>query len=346
MKFGIFDHCERSTRSVSTTYKERIEIAKRAEKAGFYAYHVAEHHGTPYSLVPSPNIFLAALAQHTTTLRFGPLVYLLPLYDSYRLVQEICMIDNMSDGRLELGIGRGANPIELSFFGLNPSSAKDLFEERFQVLIEAFRDGKVTSVGQGNGIGHGPIDIRPVQQPCPPIWYPSSGGSDALIRAASKGCHTIVNGNLEACTQAVQVFRENYKPGAFGDNPKIGLTRYVYIAETDEEAFRVGGEAFNYHLDNLTKLGRDAGLDSSKSPIMPPRDLKDAVAAGWACAGSPATVREQLAKIFDKVGNNYFVFAPQMADLSLEWGLRAIDLFEQEIMPHFAETGEAVTVSA
>jgi alkanesulfonate monooxygenase SsuD/methylene tetrahydromethanopterin reductase-like flavin-dependent oxidoreductase (luciferase family) len=340
MKFGIFDHCERANRPASTTYKERFALAKRAEEAGFYAYHLAEHHGTPFSLVPSPNLFLAALAQHTSTLRLGPLVYLLPLYDPYRLVGEIGMLDNLCDGRMELGLGRGANPIELSFFGHSPSTAQDLFDKNFGILLEAFRDGKITSVGQQSGLGHGPIEVKPIQQPCPPIWYPSASGAGSLKGAAAKGVNTIVNGTLDACADTVKAFRDHFRPGPWGDAPKVGLTRYVYIAETDEEALRVGNEAFGYHIANLTRLARDAGLDMSKSPIVPPTDLKDAVAKGWAAAGSPATVRDQLAAIFDKVGNNYFVMAPLMADLPLEWGLRTVDLFRDEIMPYFADQPE------
>jgi alkanesulfonate monooxygenase SsuD/methylene tetrahydromethanopterin reductase-like flavin-dependent oxidoreductase (luciferase family) len=344
--FGIFDHCERSSRPAAVTYQERFALAKRAEQAGFYAYHLAEHHGTSLSLVPSPNLFLAALAQHTTTLRLGPLVYLLPLYDSYRLVQEIGMLDNLCNGRMELGVGRGANPIELSFFDLSPASAQEHFDKNFAVLLEAFRTGKVSTVGQGTGLGHGPVDIATVQKPCPPIWYPSAGGSASLAQAASKGCQTIVNGTLDKCADTVAFFRDNFQPGPWGDDPKIGLTRYVYIADTDEEALRVGNEAFKYHLDNLKKLAIQAGLNVDKSPIMPPTDLKDAVAAGWAAAGRPDTVREQLAGMFDKVGNNYFVFAPMMADLSLEWGLRSIELFESEIMPAFKDVGRRANVAA
>jgi len=335
MRFGIFDHCERTSRSVGATYQERFALARRAEAAGFYGYHLAEHHGTPLSLVPSPSVFLAALAQHTTTLRIGPLVYLLPLYDPYRLAQEVCMLDNMSGGRLELGVGRGANPIELSFFGLSPASAKDRFDEAFQLLMQGLTEGRISFKGQHYDIANGPIDARPLQRPYPPIWYPSSGGGGSLAWAAKQGFNTIVNGALDACAEAVEVFKSNFAPGPHGGDPMIGLTRYVYLAETDAEALRTGEAAFDYHLANLSKLAREAGLDVSKSPIMPPDNLSEAIRKGWAVVGGPASVREQLGRIFDRVGNNYLVFAPLMADLPLEWGLRTVELFEHEIMPAF-----------
>ena len=85
-----------------------------------HAYHLAEHHATPLGMAPSPSVFLAAVAQRTKRLRFGPMIYALPLYHPLRMIEEICMLDQMSGGRLDVGFGRGASPIELDLFGTNP----------------------------------------------------------------------------------------------------------------------------------------------------------------------------------------------------------------------------------
>ena len=343
MQFGIFDHCERSGRPPATTYQDRLTLAQRAEEAGFYAYHVAEHHGTSLSLVPSPNLFLAALAQRTKTLRLGALVYLLPLYDPYRLAQEVCMLDHLSGGRVELGIGRGANPIELGFFGYDPAAAKQRFDDLYPLLMQGLVDGRMTREGP-KGMIEAPLDSRPLQQPYPPIWYPSAGGGAQLIWAAQQGFHTILNGPLANCAEASKLFRENFRPGAHGASPKIGLTRYVYVADTDEEALRRGEAALRYHRANILKLANEAGFTIT-SPIVPPDNIAQAVREGWAAAGSPATVREQIAEIAGQVDINYFVFAPLMADLPLEWGLRTLDIFREEIIPAFSDA-EVVDVPA
>lgn len=335
MQFGIFDHCERSGRAPAATYRERFALAKRAEEAGFYAYHLAEHHGTPLSLVPSPNLFLAALAQHTKTLRLGALVYLLPLYDPYRLAQEICMLDHISDGRVELGIGRGANPIELGFFGLDPTTAKQRFDDLYPLLMQGLVDGEVTRQGP-KGMVEAPLDSRPLQSPYPPIWYPSAGGGAQLIWAAQQGFHTILNGPLANCAEASKAFQANFRPGPHGADPKIGLSRYVYVADTDEEALRIGEAALRYHRANILQLTNKAGFTIT-SPIVPPDNIAQAVREGWAAVGSPATVRQQIGEIAERVGINYFVFAPLMADLPLEWGLRTMDIFRDEIIPAFAK---------
>src|SRR5258706_12364920 len=110
MKFGIFDHMDRAGANLGRQFDERLKLIERYERAGFHAYHLAEHHSTPLGMAPSPSVFLAAVAQRTKTLRFGPLVYLLPLYHPIRLAEEIAMLDQMSHARLEFGIGRGRSP--------------------------------------------------------------------------------------------------------------------------------------------------------------------------------------------------------------------------------------------
>ena len=118
MKFGIFDHLDIRNEPLSKTYDERLKLLRLADEAGFHAYHVAEHHGTPLGAAPSPSVYLAAAARETKRIRLGPLVYLLPLYHPLRLIEEICILDNLSDGRFELGVGRGISPIEIGFFGI------------------------------------------------------------------------------------------------------------------------------------------------------------------------------------------------------------------------------------
>src|SRR6266540_5574564 len=111
--FGVWDHFERrSGAPVYQQYAEKIEFVREAERLGFGQYHIAEHHLTPLDLAPSPSVFLAALAQATSRIRLGTGVYCLPLYHPVRLVQELCMLDNIAEGRLDIGVGRGIRATE------------------------------------------------------------------------------------------------------------------------------------------------------------------------------------------------------------------------------------------
>src|ERR1700739_2214168 len=107
MKFGVFDHLDDAGVPLGEHYANRLRFAEALDRAGFHAYHLAEHHGTAIRTAASPSVFLAALSQRTQKLRIGPMVYLLPFYHPLRLIEEICMLDQMSGGGGEPRVGRG-----------------------------------------------------------------------------------------------------------------------------------------------------------------------------------------------------------------------------------------------
>ena len=126
VRFSMFDWLDESGRDQGETYAERLRMLELADTSGFYCYHLAEHHATELSTVPSPNLFLAAAAQRTQRLRLGPLSYVIPLYEPVRLLEEICMLDQLSGGRLELGLSRGSTGEHIDN---DPEKARGVFNE-------------------------------------------------------------------------------------------------------------------------------------------------------------------------------------------------------------------------
>ena len=109
MKFGVFEHMDDSGVPLGEQIENRMRLVEAYDRWGFYAYHLAEHHGTPLGLAPSPGLFMAAVAQRTKRLRFGPLVYLLPLYHPLRLIEEI--LHARPHERRPAGAGRRARRV-------------------------------------------------------------------------------------------------------------------------------------------------------------------------------------------------------------------------------------------
>src|SRR3974390_3352564 len=105
VSFGVFDWIDRGTGPVNRLYEERLQLLEAADDAGFFCYHLAEHHATPLGMAPSPALFFSAAAQRTRRIRLGPLVYLLPLYDPLRLREEVAMPDQLSGGLLGPRVG-------------------------------------------------------------------------------------------------------------------------------------------------------------------------------------------------------------------------------------------------
>jgi alkanesulfonate monooxygenase SsuD/methylene tetrahydromethanopterin reductase-like flavin-dependent oxidoreductase (luciferase family) len=122
---------------------------------------------------PSPSVFLSAVAQRTKKLKFGPMVYLLPLYHPLRLIDEVCMLDQMSGGRFLYGVGRGISPIEVGFYGVDFATGTEQFREAYQVIriVVRHQPAGQHSVGGERGRPHrhvaryrgGKGDHRPLQ---------------------------------------------------------------------------------------------------------------------------------------------------------------------------------------
>src|SRR5258705_13628418 len=147
MKVGLFDHVERAARSCATLLDERLTFAAAADEAGIYCLHVAEHHCTPLNMVPVPGVYLGAVARATKRMRLGPLVYLLPLYSPLRLIEEICMLDQLSHGRYEVGVGRGVSPFELKYHKVEHDQARGIFIDAFECNSAGLTTDMLTNPG-------------------------------------------------------------------------------------------------------------------------------------------------------------------------------------------------------
>ncbi len=171
MEFGVFDHLDRTGSSLAEFYESRLRIAEAYDRAGFYAYHLAEHHSTPLGMAPSPSVFLSSVAQRTRRLRFGPLVWAMPLHHPLRLIEEICMLDQMSGGRLEIGFGRGSVPIEIEYYGADPAVAQEIYAEAVEIVLKGLTQKVLDHRGKHFTVDNVPMELEPLQKPHPPIWY-------------------------------------------------------------------------------------------------------------------------------------------------------------------------------
>ena len=175
VRFGIFDWIDQPPGAdLAALYDGRLRLLEYADQAGFWGYQLAEHHWTPLCTAPSPNLFLAAAAQRTRRIRLGSLVYLLPLYNPLRLLEEVCMLDQISHGRLEIGVGRGASPYELAPFGVDADETRAIFDEVLAILVQGLRTGEVHFEGKYFNFPDVRAVLRPVQRPYPPLWYPTN----------------------------------------------------------------------------------------------------------------------------------------------------------------------------
>jgi alkanesulfonate monooxygenase SsuD/methylene tetrahydromethanopterin reductase-like flavin-dependent oxidoreductase (luciferase family) len=338
--FGIFDHLERGEVALEQLYQERLQLLEVADRAGIFCYHLAEHHATPLGMGPSPNIFLSAVAMRTRRIHMGPLVYLLPLYHPMRLVEEICMLDQLSGGRLEVGAGRGISPYELAHFGVSFLESREIFEESLKVIIKGLRTRKISHRGERYKFAGAPIEVASQQQPNPPFWYAAST-PDGLAFAArhrmqivTGGPNAIVKGTAAAYRQLLDQFRDS--PDDLNPQikePKIGAVRHFLVADTDRQAEEIAIPAYRVYYRNITKLWRDFG----SVPTLFTDDLLRARGADAAIVGSPKTARDKIAAYFEESGTNYLVLSFAWGGLTHEQSRHSLELFASEVLPHFVK---------
>lgn len=335
MQVGIFDHVERQHGAdPGWTYEGRLRLAEAADSAGFFCYHVAEHHGTPLSLTPSPNLLLTAIAQRTRNIRLGPLCYVLPLYNPIRLVQEVCMVDQISGGRLEMGVGRGTSPIEMGLLGGDFSEARERFVEVFEILKMGLAERWVTYHGRFYDFDEVPIDLDCVQRPYPPMWYPTSGTA-SLQWIAGEGMNTVFQGSVDEVAEQVAIYREHLSQHPSPPETRIGLARYIFVAESEREAMATGEAAYAAHRDHLNHLRRlkSAAMRAGGASSRMPENLGEALKAGWAAVGTPAGVTEQLQAMLEGTGCNYLVYNPALGSTPIETAIASVEMFSREVMP-------------
>ena len=328
-QLGIFDWVEASGRASAEIYEHKMELASLADRAGFHGFFIAEHHGTPLSIDGSPGALLSAIFQRTRHLRAGALTFCLPWYHPYRFYSEVCMLDQMSHGRLELGVGRGVSPIESRIFGL---TGIEQSRERYRQTLDTFFAACSSGTMKLPEI-EAELHVKPYQRPYPPLWFPSSN-RESIEFTARHGYHTAFIGKHADCKPLFERYRELWQehrndPGRHNAHvaaPFLAKTQHLVIAETDAEAKKLGEQAYSAwaaHIHHLTrKLGRPDVFKTTPY---------DEDSAQRLIAGAPRTVLEKLQEMLRQTGANYLLCIFSFGDLSPEQAMRSLELFASEV---------------
>jgi alkanesulfonate monooxygenase SsuD/methylene tetrahydromethanopterin reductase-like flavin-dependent oxidoreductase (luciferase family) len=334
MKFGVMDHVDDSGRPPQEHFEARLRFVETLDQLGFYSYHVAEHHGTPLGFAPSPNIYLAAVAQRTRRLRFGPLVYVAALYHPMRLAEEICMLDQMSGGRLQVGLGRGAVTLEQEPYGIDPATTNKRYEEARDIVLAALTSARVDFSGEYFRVRDFPMVLQCLQKPRPPLWY-GLGNPEAAVWAAGVAANVISLKPAAATRVALQRYRQEWQ--ALGrapqDLPFMGVCRHVVVAATDAEAQAAARSAYPRWRTSLAALWE---LRATALPVALPLQWDELQAHGMGIAGTAQRVAEYVRAQTDAAGGNFFLCQMMFGDMPLEFAQQSARLFAFEVAPQLA----------
>jgi alkanesulfonate monooxygenase SsuD/methylene tetrahydromethanopterin reductase-like flavin-dependent oxidoreductase (luciferase family) len=339
LTFGIFDSFDLGDSTPGQVIASRLDLAVAAEAAGFGHYHVTEHHGTPLSVCPSPNLFLAALSQRTTRMRIGALVHVLPAYEPMRLVEEIAVLDQLTGGRLDVGVGRGVSRHELAHFGVDPAQAKAIYTETLELLTRALATGRLRHTGTVLRDYDAELSVGPVQKPHPPLWYASSNTASAEW-AGANNINFVGRWNGGAFPAAAATYWDAWRArpdAASAPPPRIGTAASIYIGETDAaavERFRKANDVFSRQL---TKLWHDHGNYQFDAMF----DTDRTLANGNSVAGSAHTVRDRLIEHVRQAPVNYLEATLAFGDLTPDEARANLAAFAETVMPAVREEAAA-----
>lgn len=335
LDFAIFDHLDTNGAPLGSFLDERLRLIEIIEKAGFGAYHLAEHHSSPLGMASSPSVFLSAAIQRTSKIKLGPLVYVLPLYHPLRVYEEVCMLDHLSKGRFMLGVGRGGALVEHQRYGIEPTNASALYQEAFAVIMRAFDSDVLNFEGKFFTFKDFVIQAKPYQLPHPPIWY-GAPTPEAIVWAVPKAINVVSLGPAVRARAISDRYRKDWRDlgRSEADLPRIGITRHVVVADTDAAAEKIARHAYPRWRAAMEFLWKRSGQDFSLKEIYP-LEFEGLQAIGHGIAGSPATVRDYVATLEREAGINYMLCQMVFGDMNFSDATYSINLFGKEVMREF-----------
>ena len=338
--FGIFDHIEAIPGTgTAQLLRDRLDLVRTADQAGFTGYYLAEHHGSDLCMAPNQDMFIAAASQITEQIRMGPMVKLLPLHHPVQIVEDMCIVDNLTNGRLEFGVGRGVAPIEDYWFGSDWPSSTDRFEDVLGIICRALRTGEISAEeSKYYDFRTMPMATFPVQERIP-FWYPGSP-----VTAGRFGLKLMFPGPIPQ--EAYDLYVETWEahrgdPVRFDgpdDRPTVGSTMVLAIDHDEARAHDVMTRGMKglvrrthgVHQWDAEVLGED-GADAALGPLR--RIMSHIDAAIEAGYGSPAKITERFGAILESGHTDHIVIQVPTGDMTLDEARRTMDLFCAEVKP-------------
>ena len=258
------------------------------------------------------------------------------------MIEEVALLDHLSHGRLELGVGRGVSPFELNYHNVSYEESRDIFVEACEILRKGLVSDRLTHKGKYFTYTDVPMELKSFQLPTPPFWYAASNPGSARW-SGEQGCHFVTLGAPASARANIDGFKEGLKKRGGPETPKpefsgntaIGVHRQMFVAETDAEAKRIGKEFHDQHHHSLSKLRRE-NKEYPGFSRGAPSSFENAVAERTIIYGSPETVRAEVERQTHELGINYFVGSFFFGNMKLEDSLRSLKLFTTEVMPKVA----------
>ena len=338
MDFGLFYYCQGRGVAHDQAFAEMLDQIELAERLGFGECWFAEHHFTDYSLLPSPNLMIAAALQRTQRMRFGNYVNALPFHHPLRLAAEAAMLDNLAHGRFDFGVGKGVRPGEFAQLGLRFEDAPAMTEEAIEVLVKAWTHERASHAGRFWTFPEFSLRPRVLQRPHPPLHEVASKPASAA-RVGGRGWPVAMHFTpTEVVARCVEDYRaalarRTEPPGTGPYRPRLLLCRETYVAETAERARAEGAVGLQgfWHLSSLAAPPppaefSDARFKELTARVWGGRTYDELEAIGGFLIGAPDQVAAKVERL-EAIGVDTLLLVCSFGALAHEQVCRSLELF-------------------
>jgi alkanesulfonate monooxygenase SsuD/methylene tetrahydromethanopterin reductase-like flavin-dependent oxidoreductase (luciferase family) len=333
-------------------YNRYLDELELADQLGFDAICVNEHHQNAYGLMPAPNIIAATLARRTRNAQIAILGNCIPLRDHpLRVAEEVAMLDVITGGRIISGFVRGLG-VEQFTFGLSPFHSRERFFEAHDLIVKAWTEpGPFEWYGKHYKFPHVNVWPRPLQQPHPPIYSPSTGSPETLSWAAQRRYPFIrVFTPIKAIGRLFEQYRGYAREAGYEPAPEqLGWSVPIYVSDTDQQALHEARPHAEFLFRKLLKLPlhflAPPGYTSEQSMLGmlqsvyarggPPPSVEQMNEEGLIVIGSAESVRQRLAEAQREYGLGLLVGTFQFGSLPHDLTRRSTELFARQVMPAF-----------
>jgi len=313
-------------------HRSFVEQAVWAEEAGFHSVHLGEHHFSDY-ILSAPPVVLAAIAERTRRIRLSTATTLATHLDPLRVAEDYATVDQLSDGRVELVTGKGAFADTYRAFGQAWEEADARYVENVELLLRVWREETVTCKPRFRApLQALSVQPRPLQQPHPPVWIGSAGGSVEL--AARNGLPLMlpsVFGPAETFRPARDRYLERWQ--AYGHEPakaRVGSCTHAFVARDSQTARR----RWFPHYDHYLRWANDL-LKSQHRPVDLQWSAEDFIDQVAIC-GSPAEVVDRIAQFRESLGSERHLLMFDPGGLPESDLRECIELVGKEVIPALA----------
>jgi natural product biosynthesis luciferase-like monooxygenase protein len=349
LKFGMLHLLENPVgKTEAQVVAEQLEILRAAEDYGFDSVWPAEHHFSEYGYCVSTALMLAALVPVTKRIRLGTGIVILPFHNPIRVAEEFALLDVMSGGRVDFGIGRGYQPHEFRGYGVDQTRSRGLFNESIEIILQAWTRERVNYEGVHFTIRDVPVRPKPLQKPHPPVWM-AALTPPSFVQAGRMGfnllCAPVFGFGGQSAAEQLASYRQALRDAGHDPAAKeIAALCMIYCADSTAAAQRDFGEPVIWYYRTFSKyIAPPPGEAPIKTyePYAGVRDLaasvtwEDLLQAGAVVCGDPDHCVKRIKELQEIFGFTTLLCWTRLGGFDHRKVLRSMELMQRHVIPRF-----------